>query len=425
MSDPPHSTSEVVRFGTFEVDVRSGELRKAGVRIALQDQPLRVLTRLIQCPGEVVTREELQRELWPDNTFLDFEQGLNAAIKRLRDALGDSAESPRFVETLPRRGYRFIAPVVGGVTSADVPPPTVIQPRSTARSMRKAVVAVLALATIAAAAWWRTANPPVSVQPDGVTGASLVDAARVVVVAAFENSSNDSGLDPLGDQIAGRVVRAIAAVPGVAALPATGQGLAQNASLTVRGAFFLQGDRLELQSRIVEQSSGQLLHVLPPIDAPRADPGQAIERLEREVAGAIAIHFDEFFGGLEFVSQPPTIDGYREYRAGLEIFSWEYSRAVTHLERALEIDPQFWLPRVILLFAVLQHRPSRERPRAAGRNGASPWSPKASGTIVHRLSAGIDGGAVGRSAAPPARPRVADASQPPRQSQRRRAVAGR
>src|SRR5438132_330830 len=99
------------RFGTFEVDFRSRELRRAGVRVRLQDQPFEILTLMLERPGDVVTREELHRKLWPDGTFVDFEHSLNAAIKRLRAALGDEADNPRFVETLPRRGYRFIAPV--------------------------------------------------------------------------------------------------------------------------------------------------------------------------------------------------------------------------------------------------------------------------------------------------------------------------
>src|SRR5215813_11996553 len=98
-----------VRFGAFEVDMRSGELRKHGLRIKLQDQPFQVLALLLERPGEMVSREELHQKLWPRDTFVDFDVGLNNAIKRLRDALGDTAESPRYIETLPRRGYRFIA----------------------------------------------------------------------------------------------------------------------------------------------------------------------------------------------------------------------------------------------------------------------------------------------------------------------------
>ena len=103
--------NSLVRFGTFEVDLRAGELRRNGARVRLQEQPLQVLAMLLERPGEVVTREELHGRLWNSDTFVDFDHGLNAAIKRLRDALGDSAENPRFVETLARRGYRFIAPV--------------------------------------------------------------------------------------------------------------------------------------------------------------------------------------------------------------------------------------------------------------------------------------------------------------------------
>jgi Tol biopolymer transport system component/DNA-binding winged helix-turn-helix (wHTH) protein len=104
-------SSRLVRFGTFEVDLRAGELRHSGLKMKLTGQPFQVLAILLERPGEVVTREELHKRLWAADTFVDFEHGLNAAVNRLRDVLGDSAESPRFVETLPRRGYRFIAPL--------------------------------------------------------------------------------------------------------------------------------------------------------------------------------------------------------------------------------------------------------------------------------------------------------------------------
>ena len=100
-----------VRFGTFEADLATRELRKSGVRIKLQGQPFEILVMLLERSGELVTREELQQRLWPTDTFVDFDHGVNAAINRLREALGDSAENPRFVETIPRRGYRFVAPV--------------------------------------------------------------------------------------------------------------------------------------------------------------------------------------------------------------------------------------------------------------------------------------------------------------------------
>ncbi len=103
----------LIRFGVLELDRRSGELRKTGVRINLQEQALQVLTLLLERPGDLVTRDELRQRLSPTGTSGDFDHGLNAVINRLRDTLGDSADSPRFIETLPRRGYRFIGPVDG------------------------------------------------------------------------------------------------------------------------------------------------------------------------------------------------------------------------------------------------------------------------------------------------------------------------
>src|ERR1700749_4574315 len=94
-----------MRFRVFVVDLRSGEVHKHGIRLKLQDQPFQVLALLLEHPGEVVTREELRKKLWPADTFVDFDTGLNSAIKKLRDVLGDSAGEPRYIETLPRRGY--------------------------------------------------------------------------------------------------------------------------------------------------------------------------------------------------------------------------------------------------------------------------------------------------------------------------------
>jgi TolB-like protein/DNA-binding winged helix-turn-helix (wHTH) protein len=103
------SFGQIFRFGAFEVDVSRGELRKRGIRLALQEQPFRILAALLERPGEVVSREDLCRRLWPQGTFVDFEHSLNAAVRRLRVTLGDEAETPRFIETIHRRGYRFLA----------------------------------------------------------------------------------------------------------------------------------------------------------------------------------------------------------------------------------------------------------------------------------------------------------------------------
>jgi cholera toxin transcriptional activator len=109
-SNGPRSTQRY-RFGVFEADAATGELRRQGLRVKLNTQPFQVLLMLLDRPGQLLTRDEISRELWPDGTFVDYEHGVNSAINRIREALGDTAVSPRFLETLARRGYRFIAPV--------------------------------------------------------------------------------------------------------------------------------------------------------------------------------------------------------------------------------------------------------------------------------------------------------------------------
>src|SRR5258708_4815406 len=102
---------QIVRFGVFEADLNTGELRKNGIKVRLQGQPFQVLAILLERSCDLVTREELRQKVWPEDTFVDFEHALSTAITKIRTALGDDADNPRFVETLPRRGYRFIGPV--------------------------------------------------------------------------------------------------------------------------------------------------------------------------------------------------------------------------------------------------------------------------------------------------------------------------
>lgn len=151
---PDLGTTEVVRFGVFEANLTTGELRRNGAKVKLQDQPFQVLALLLKRPGQIVTREELHTLLWPANTFVDFDHGLNAAIKRLRDALGDSAENPRFVETLARRGYRFLAPIASRPNEAPAAPANAIRlfPRW------QFALAVAALLLIGTATGWRAGH---------------------------------------------------------------------------------------------------------------------------------------------------------------------------------------------------------------------------------------------------------------------------
>jgi DNA-binding winged helix-turn-helix (wHTH) protein len=143
---PQVGASQVIRFATFEVDLQAQELRKGGLRLKLTGQPFQVLAILLERPGTVVTREELQKRLWPDS-FVDVDHNLNTAINKIREALGDSSENPRFVETLPRRGYRFIAPVTAnGTAAAAVAEAAALRPSSGPESAaRKRPLRALAL----------------------------------------------------------------------------------------------------------------------------------------------------------------------------------------------------------------------------------------------------------------------------------------
>ena len=116
----PH-TPRMHRFGEFELDVDAGECRRNGRRVKLQPQPFKLLVLLARRAGGLVSREEIRRELWPDGTFVDFDQAVNFAIRQIRDALGDAADQPLYIETVPRRGYRFIAPVDSGTDSKNPP----------------------------------------------------------------------------------------------------------------------------------------------------------------------------------------------------------------------------------------------------------------------------------------------------------------
>jgi eukaryotic-like serine/threonine-protein kinase len=176
--------SDILRFGTFEVDVRSGELRRQGVRIKLQEQPFHVLTVLLQRPGEVVTREELRNQNWPADTFVDFDNSLNTAINKLREALGDSADNPRFIETLPRRGYRFIAAVTGvdGTASGTTTNAKAVAPTHGRMIAVTAAVAMLS-AGIAGGLVWRARHQPRLTEKD------------TIVLGDFANSTGDGVFD--------------------------------------------------------------------------------------------------------------------------------------------------------------------------------------------------------------------------------------
>lgn len=165
------------------------------MRLSLQGQPLQVLTLLLERPGELVTRDELRRRLWPDDTFGDFDHGLNAVVNRLRDTLGDSADTPRFIETLPRRGYRFIGVVDGARPATEVAQPEAARAPGRERPPllfggKRQVVVLLAAAVVAVATWWVLRRPPVQNAP-----------MRVVPLTTLPGEESWPTFSPDGEQV--------------------------------------------------------------------------------------------------------------------------------------------------------------------------------------------------------------------------------
>src|SRR5437667_6359232 len=158
---PPTPIADVVRFGIFQLDLKARELHKAGVKVKLQDQPFRVLAMLVEQAGHVVTREELQQKIWPTDVYVTFDQGLNNAIKKVRDALGDSADNPRFVETVARHGYRFVAPV----STQPGGPPEGRSRFDLPILRRTALIGLLAACLLAALGYWAWHRPSIGDRP--------------------------------------------------------------------------------------------------------------------------------------------------------------------------------------------------------------------------------------------------------------------
>src|SRR6185312_4607406 len=181
------------RFGLFEADLQTGELRKNGVKVPLQGQPFQVCAILLQHSGELVTREELRREVWPEDTFVDFDHALNTAITKIRVALGDQADNPRFVETLPRRGYRFIAPIEKPILPN--PAPVVLQGHFQRVPPKKYWITGVALSifVLSIVVIWRYARRHAEAD---------LPQLEVVPIAAMPGFESDPAFSPDGNQVA-------------------------------------------------------------------------------------------------------------------------------------------------------------------------------------------------------------------------------
>src|SRR6266487_2667654 len=271
--EPDHPAGGRLSFGLFEVDLRAGELRKRGLRVRLQQQPFQVLATLLEHSGQVVGREELQKKLWPADTFVDFDHGLNKAINKIREALGDSAENPRFVETVARRGYRFIADV-RAADAAHVRSPELATPAADARDRQDPagtlamltrllpprawkIPAFVLLAVLASFAAWklRSGNRP-----------SLI--IRSLAVLPLENLSNDASQDYFADGMTDELISDLGQISAlrvisrtsVMAYKHTRKSLPQiarelNVDAVVEGTVLRSGDQVRITAQLIEGSA--------------------------------------------------------------------------------------------------------------------------------------------------------------------------
>src|SRR6516164_2528570 len=275
---PTPTGAERLRFGIFEADLRSGEMYKQGRRIKLHQQPFQVLAMLLEHPGEVVTREELRRTLWPADTFVNFDIGLNAAVRKVRRALHDSADSPRYVETLPRRGYRFIAPVASVATSAAPSGVEVSGPEIDERvhlpfehaadhqaswatsTWIRWPVAGVALVLLVVLAWLNVG----SWRQRSVARAAAVP-IRSIAVLPLENLSGDPGQEYFADGMTDALVTNLAQISSLKVISRTSmmtyKGTRQrlpeiarelNVDGIVEGAVIRSGDRIRVDAQLVE-----------------------------------------------------------------------------------------------------------------------------------------------------------------------------
>jgi TolB-like protein/DNA-binding winged helix-turn-helix (wHTH) protein/Tfp pilus assembly protein PilF len=279
MESPP--SNSVVRFGTYEVSLQSGEVRKAGLRIRVQQQPLKLLEVLLEHPGEVVTREELRSRVWPNESFGDFDQALNIAIGKLRSALGDSAENPRFIETLPKRGYRFIADVSvldadarprrPGSAAGDPPAPApghevqdarlAVAPKRRLWPTRRVVVALaLVLCLLIFFAWRFRSRAPA---PSGI---------RSIAVLPLENLSGDASQNYFADGMTDELITDLAQISALRVISRTSvmvyKGARKplpeiarelNVDAVVEGTVLRSGEQVRITAQLIEASTDKHL----------------------------------------------------------------------------------------------------------------------------------------------------------------------
>src|SRR5579872_3031759 len=349
----------VARFGNFEADLGAGELRKAGVRIKLHDQPFRVLAMLLDRPGELVTRDEIRKRLWQGDTFVDFDHGLNNAVARLREALGDSADTPRFIETLPRKGYRFIAPAHlesrpdQSATAAALPQELKNRPSISAQQRRILVmggVAALAITIAVAVGDFHRTERPQTTRP------------QAIAVLPFQNTNATREFDFLRFGLADDLATTLSYFPDLSIRPSATSNRYAGTSVDllkaahemrvgtiITGHFSVEGGDIEVTLEAVDTANNRVIWR----DSLRGS-ARDLTGIQRQVSARIqhgliaALGVNGRSGGSSNVSQ--NAEAYELYLRAISegdptnsgsSFSSDNKAAIQFLQRAVALDPGY------------------------------------------------------------------------------------
>lgn len=378
MSSAPVGT-RILRFGVFEVDLKAGELHKHGFRLKLPEQPFQILAMLLEKPGEIVTRDELRTRLWQGDTFVDFDHGLNNAVMKLREVLGDSSESPRYVETIPRRGYRFIAPVeespvpsqfsavasaeknsVAGAPEMVLPPPTVVSAAGQAlQAARRTVSSRKKMAFVVAAILLVTAMGVLA-----YIGGRSAESARTrqstsLVVLPLENLSGDKEQEFFADGMTDELIANLAKIRSLRvisrstamAYKGTRKPLSQiakelNVDAVVEGTVLRVGGRVRITAELVQVSTDRHLWA----DTYESQIGDVLA-LQNRVSSAIVneIRITLTPEDRARLAKTPAVapDAYEDYLKGR--YYWNkrtdenLTKAIGYFEDATKKDPNYAL----------------------------------------------------------------------------------
>src|SRR6267143_940386 len=337
-----HRSPRNVRFGVFEADMEAGELRKHGLRLKLSEQPFQILAMLVARPGEVVSREVLRERLWPSDTFVDFDHGLNNAVMRLREVLGDSSDHPRFIETLPRRGYRFIAPVELKSPALD-----------------NAALEAAASVKSAALPEILPKNGPGNSEALLNAGQGQANRSSSLVVLPLENLSGDREQDYFADGMTDDLIANLAKIRSLRvisrstamAYKGTHKPLPQiatelNVDAVVEGTVMRVGNRVRITAELVQVSTDQHLWA-DTYESPIGDVLALQNRVSSAIVDQIRINLTK--EDKERLAQKPSVspEAYEDYLKGR--YYWNkrsgegFEKAIGYFEEATRKDPQYAL----------------------------------------------------------------------------------